>query len=328
MSRKLNSMRLSIGVALAVLLSACAPATPTAAPTAAPTVVPAAAPTAEPTPMPIVLTDGLGHEVTLAAPPQRIVSLAPSNTEILFAIGADGQVVGRDDFSDYPPKVANVTSIGSVYGDLNAEAIVALKPALVLAAEINSPEQIQTLKDLGLTAYWLANPKDFDSLYENIAIVGQLTGHEEEAAALVESLKARVAAVQEQVKNATTKPLVFYEIDGSDPTKPWTTGPGTFMDAMITMAGGRNVGAVLTEPFAQFSSEELVKQDPDIIVLGDTLFGVPVESVGQRAGWDAIAAVKNGAVYPFDDNLASRPGPRLVDGLEELAGLLHPELFK
>ncbi len=337
MSRRPNSIRWPLGIVLAMLLSACAPAaTPTALPTvpttvastATPTLAPTSTPTAEPLPTPIVLTDGLDRRVTLAALPQRIISLAPSNTEILFAIGAPKQVVGRDDFSDYPPEVAAVASIGSVYGELNAEAIVTLKPDLILAAEINSPEQIKTLEDLGLTVYWLANPTDFDGLYENLIIVGQLTGHEAEARELADNLKARVDAAVEKASGADIQPKVFYEIDGSDPTRPWTSGPGTFMDAMIRLAGGENVGAALSEPFAQISSEELVKQDPDIIVLGDTNFGVTVESIAQRAGWETITAVKNGAVYPFDDNLASRPGPRLVDGLEALAALLHPELFK
>jgi len=156
----------------------------------------------------------------------------------------------------------------------------------------------------------------------------QLTGHTAEAERLAESLKQRYAAVLDKVKGATTTPTVFYELDGTDPLKPWTTGPGTFMDTMITLAGGQNVGAVLQDSFAQISSEELVRQDPDIIVLGDTLYGVTIESVGERAGWEAITAVKNKAIYSFDDNLTSRPGPRLIDGLEQLAKLLHPELFK
>jgi iron complex transport system substrate-binding protein len=164
-------------------------------------------------------------------------------------------------------------------------------------------------------------------LYENLSLVGRLTGHEAEAAQLADALAARVAAVADAVKGATTRPKVFYEIDASDPTKPWTTGPGTFMDTFIALAGGENVGAALSDAYAQISSEALVSQNPDIILLGDAAYGVTAESVGQRAGWEDLAAVKAGQVYPFDDNLASRPGPRLVDGLEALAGILHPELF-
>jgi len=157
-------------------------------------------------------------------------------------------------------------------------------------------------------------------------LMGQLTGHEDEANALAESLSARVNAVTEAVATVTEKPTVFYEIDGTDTSKPWTTGPGTFMDTMITMAGGVNIGGVLSEQYAQISVEEIVLQNPDIIILGDTLYGVTIESIAERAGWADLTAVQENKIFAFDDNLASRPGPRLVDGLEELLKILHPEL--
>ncbi len=328
---------------LAVLLSACAPAaTPTAAPapTAAPKVEPTAAPTTapEPTVAPttaaapaaesITLIDGLQREVTLAQPAQRIISIAPSNTELLFAVGAGSQLIGRDDLSDFPAEAKAIENIGSAFGKLNTEAIVALKPDLILAAEINAPEQVKTLEDLGLTVYWLANPLDFAGLADNLKIVGQLTGRTAEAEKLSQSIMARYQAVIDKVATASDKPTVFYEIDATDPTKPYTTGPGTFIDKLIDLAGGVNIGRALQDQFAQISSEELLKADPDMIVLGDALYGVTPESLAQRAGWDKLSAVKNGAIYTFDDNLASRPGPRLIDGLEGFARLIHPELFK
>ena len=325
-------------IALAVLLSACAPsAVPSVAPTAAPapTSAPTTAPKVEPTAAPtkpadqsITLTDGLKREVKLAKPAQRIISIAPSNTEILFAIGAGAQLIGRDDLSDYPADAKAIETIGSAFGKLNTEAIVALKPDLILAAEINAPEQVKTLEDLGLTVYWLANPTDFDGLYANLKIVGTLTGHTAEADQLSQSIAARYKAVTEKVATSSKKPTVFYEIDATDPTKPYTTGPGTFIDKLIDLAGGHNIGQELKDQFAQISSEELVKVNPDIIVLGDSLYGVSPESVAQRAGWDKLSAVKNNAVYTFDDNLVSRPSPRLIDGLEAFAKLFHPELFK
>lgn len=326
-------------ISLVVLLSACAPAvTPTAAPAPAPTTapkveptptsVPTVAPTTAPADESITLTDGLQREVKLVQPAQRIISIAPSNTEILFAIGAGGQLVGRDDLSDYPEAAKQIETIGSAFGKLNTEAIVALKPDLILAAEINAPEQVKTLEDLGLTVYWLANPVDFAGLTANLKIVGALTGRAAEAEQLSKSIEARYNAVIEKVATSSKKPSVFYEIDATDPTKPYTTGPGTFIDKLIDLAGGYNIGQALTDQFAQISSEELVKIDPDIIVLGDSLYGVTPESIAQRAGWDALSAVKNGAVFTFDDNLVSRPGPRLIDGLEAFAKLFHPELFK
>jgi iron complex transport system substrate-binding protein len=331
-------------ITLAVLLSACAPsATPTAAPTSAPRIdpttapAPTTAPTVEPTATPaptkpadqaITLTDGLKREVKLAQPAQRVISIAPSNTELLFAIGAGSQLIGRDDLSDFPADAKSIENIGSAFGKLNTEAIVALKPDLILAAEINAPEQVKTLEDLGLTVYWLANPQDFDGLYANLKIVGTLTGHAAEADQLSKSIETRYKAVTEKVATSSKKPSVFYEIDATDPTKPYTTGPGTFIDKLIDLAGGHNIGQALKDQFAQISSEELIKVNPDIIVLGDSLYGVTPESIAQRAGWDKLSAVKNKAVYTFDDNLVSRPGPRLIDGLEAFAKLFHPELFK
>ena len=307
----------SLILALGVLLGACAqPATQPPAPTAMPTAAP------------LAFTDGLGRAITLAALPQRVVSLGASNTEILFALGAGGQIVGRDDYSDYPAEAKNIASVGASYGNFSAEAIVAVKPDLVLMAEIYTADQVKALADLGLTVFWLANPTDFDGLYANLDMVGKLTGHSAEADQVIDSLKARVTAVDEKVKGASARPKVFYELDATDPLKPYTTGPGTFVDLLIVRAGGENVGAVLKDPYAQISSEEIVKQNPDIVVLGDGVYGVTIESVGQRAGWDAIAAVTNRQIFVFDDNLASRPGPRLVDGLEMLAKLIHPELFQ
>ena len=316
---------------LITLLVGCAPApqtTPEVDP--APTEVASteAAATEAPTEEAAALTftDGLGREVTLAAPAQRIVTLAPSLTEFVFAVGAGEQLVGRDDLSDFPAEASDIASIGSTFGDINTEAILALEPDLVLAAEINTPEQVQELESLGLTVYYLSNPLTYDELYEQVNLFGQLTGHEEEAAALAESLAARVEAVTSAIATAAEKPTVFYEIDGTDPAKPWTTGPGTFINTMITMAGGVNIGGVLSDAFAQISAEEIVAQDPDIIILGDVVYGVTIESVAERAGWADLTAVKEGSIFAFDDNLASRPGPRLVDGLEELLKILHPEL--
>ena len=322
---------ISLFILLALFAGACAPAAaptpvpPTAAPAAV--VAPTSAP-AQAAAQPIELTDGLGRVIKLAGPAQRIVSLAPSNTEIVFALGAGGQMVGRDGFSDFPPDAKQVPDIGNSLDKLNTEAIVAQKPDLVLAADINSADQVKTLENLGLTVYRVPNPKDFDGLYQNLAAVGQLTGHAAAAQVLTEDSKARVAAVIEKTKGVTTKPKVFYELDATDATKPFTPGPGTFVDMLITLAGGQNIGGALKGEWAQISSEERVAQNPDVILLGDAAYGISVESVGQRAGWADIAAIKANAVYTFDDNLVSRPGPRLVDGLETIAKLLHPELFK
>ncbi|RPI87257.1 MAG: cobalamin-binding protein [Chloroflexi bacterium] len=317
MMRKIKTGRVGLFLIAVIILAGCAPAA-----------APAAEETQEPTPLPtaetISLTDGLGRTVTLAEPAQRVISLAPSNTEILFAIGAGAQVVGRDEFSDYPVEAQDIPSVGGSFGEYNSEAIISLNPDLVLAAEINPPDLVETLEELGLTVYYLSNPLDMEGMYDNLNIVGSLTGRMEEAAALVASLKDRVAAVDQKISGVQEKPLVFYELDSTDPNAPYTAGPGTFVDLLIQRAGGENIGSQLEGAWAQISSEELLTQDPDIILLGDALFGVTVESVKARPGWEALTAVKTDQIFPFDDNLVSRPGPRLVEGLEKLAEVMHP----
>jgi iron complex transport system substrate-binding protein len=330
-----------VAISISLILSACTSAVSQSDP-ARSTLTPASqspssqssapiipSPTIEPDDSGSEFTDGLNRQVILPGPAKKIISLAPSNTEILFALGAGDQVIGRDAFSDYPEAAQSLADVGGGWGELNNELIVSLQPDLVLAAQINTAEQVKTLEDLGLTVYYLANPTDMEGLYANLQEVARLTGRETEAATLVENLKSRIAAVEGKISTATERPLVFYELDSTDVNAPYTSGPGTFIDLLISMAGGTNLGHSLTGEWVQVSVEELISQNPDFILLGDYVWGgVKPEDVIARPGWDAIAAVKNSQVYPFDDNLVSRPGPRLVDGLEELARLLHPELFK
>lgn len=308
----------SLLLALAVLLAACSPVEPPSSPQ----------PTAAPTPAPQTLTDGLGRQVTLPAAPVRIISLAPSNTELLFAVGAGSQVVGRDEFSDYPTEAKSLPSVGGSMGQYNYEAVASLKPDLVLAAEINTPEQVQALENLDLTVFYLANPADLDGLYANLELVGAVTGHSQEAASLVGSLRQRVSAVQASLEGTSERPLVYYELDATDPSRPYTLGPGTFIDQLVQQAGGLNAGAKLASSYGQLSLEEILAANPEIILLGDAAYGVTPEQVAARPGWSEIQAVKNGRVHAFDDNLVSRPTPRLIDGLETLARLIHPEAFK
>jgi len=292
---------------LTLVLGACAqPATPAATPTASP----------------IVMTDGLGRTVTLAAPAQRVISLAPSNTEILYAVGAGSQVVGRDNFSNYPPEALELPGLGDFMG-FSIEQIVALNPDLVLLAEIHPPELVKSLEDAGLTVFYLKNPLTMEEMYPMLITVGELTGHKAEAETLVTQLSVRVAAIQQKLANIEERPTVFYEIDGTDPSKPWTTGNGTFIDTLLEMAKAENVGRAMGSQYGQMSIEALLEADPDFILLGDANFGVTPEQVAARPGWGELTAVKEGRVLPFNDDLASRPGPRLVDGLEELARILH-----
>ncbi len=321
--------KLLFALLIVPLLSACGPtrtSTPIAVSTEPPaTAVPSA--TAVSTATSITFTDGLNRTVTLGGPAQRVVSLAPSNTEILFAIGAGAQVVGRDETSDYPAAALSLPTIGG-YSGFNLEAIVALHPDLVLAGGINTPELVASLEQLGLTVYFLPNPTTLEEMYTNLETVARLTGHESETAALVESLKTRVAAVDAKILPLSNAPTVYYELDATDPTKPYTAGPGSFVDLLIARAGGKNVGAKLQGQWVQISLEQLVVSNPAIIILGDAAYGETPEKVAARPGWGTLTAIQTGQVFPFDDNLVSRPGPRLVDGLEALAKLLHPGVFK
>jgi len=314
MSRKLFFVLLT----LAFLLVACSPAS---TPQPAPLVTEVA------TSAPITLSDGLGRTVTLNGPAQRIVSLAPSNTEILFAVGAGTQVAGRDEASDYPDEALSLPTVGGWSG-FSTESIVALQPDLVLAGGINTPELVASLESLGLRVYFLPNPATIEEMYANLETVGLLTDHEAETAALVEALKVRVAAVDEKIATVTERPSVYYELDATDPTKPYTAGPGSFVDLLIQRAGGANVGAQLQSQWVQISLEELLILDPDMILLGDALYGETPEKVAARPGWEVLSAVQDGRIYPFDDTLVSRPGPRLVDALEAMARFLHPGLFE
>jgi iron complex transport system substrate-binding protein len=198
---------------------------------------------------------------------------------------------------------------------------------LVLAGEIFSADAINELRDLGLTVFWQANPKDFDGLYENIRVIAILTGKEGEAENMILSLQNRVASLEERLEAAEVVPLVFYELDASDPANPWTTGSGTFISYIINKAKGQNLGDVLDGDWVQISSEELVVQNPEYILLADGLYGITPESVADRAGWDKISAVVEGNLLIFDPFILSVPGPRLVDGFEAVAKMIHPELF-
>jgi iron complex transport system substrate-binding protein len=316
---------------LSLLLAACAPATAPLTSPVVPTESSFATDQGETEPPAgelLVIQDDRGVEIILNGPALRIVTLGASIVEGLFAIGAGSQVVGREEYSVYPVEALDVPSIGSLFGSLPVETILALQPDLVIAPEIISNEQIEALENLQLTVYFQKNPKDFPGLYANLLVLGRLTGRDGEAQALVADLTARVAAVERALAGIETRPRVFYELDATDPQNPFTAGVGTFIDMLIRMSGGENVGSVLMGEYAQISSEEIIVQDPEIILLGDAEYGITVESVAGRPGWDVIQAVQNGQIHPFDPYLVSVPGPRLVDGFETMARLIHPERFE
>jgi iron complex transport system substrate-binding protein len=276
---------------------------------------------------PISVVDGLDKEVQLDAPAGTIVSLSPPITEMLFAIGAGLQVVARDSFSDYPAEALELTDIGGGFSEYDLETIVALDPELVIAGSIQTPELVQSLEELGLTVFYLANPVDLEGMLDAIRVLGKISGHNSEAEELTSALAARIQAVDEALVDASSV-SVFYELDATDPSKPYTPGPGSFYSHLIARAGGMNIGDMLDTEWAQAGLEFILVSDPQFILLGDAMWGTTPESVAKRPGWESLTAVREGRVLPFDDNLLARIGPRQVEGLEALAKILHPEVFE
>jgi iron complex transport system substrate-binding protein len=270
-------------------------------------------------------TDDMGRGVSIEEVPQRIVCFGPSITEIAFALGLGERVVGVDDFSDYPAEAQDLPKVGSAFAP-SIESLVALEPDLVLTLE--HEEFNSELEALGIT-HLILDPKDIDNILTNIELVGAVTDTVDEAAALVESLEERIADVQDRVAGGDLL-SVFYIVDATDPTLPWTAGPGSFIDALITMAGGENVAHDAPYAWPQFSIEEVVSADPDVIIVQTMLGGIPtitIEDLQAHPIWGEMSAVKQGRVYLVDGDLVSRSGPRIVDGLEALAEAIHPELF-
>jgi iron complex transport system substrate-binding protein len=327
-----NIRNFSILFAFVLLLSACETRTfqdPTspAALEPAETVFPAV-PSAESPAEPIFAVDDLGAEIVLDGPAQKIISISPSLTEILYGIGAGDRLIGRDSNSTFPEAALSAADLGGMWDGIPVEDILALEPDLILAGEIFAEEAILELRELGLVVFWQENPNDFEELFENIREIALLVGTEDTAEDLINSLSERVAALDEKLAGVDDLPLVFYELDASDPANPYTPGADTFISIIISRAKGVNLGDSLEGEWVQVSSEELLAQNPDVILLADALYGISPDDVAQRPGWTEIKAVEAGEIYPFDPFILSVPGPRLVDGFEQVAEILHPEVFE
>ncbi|HXY09923.1 MAG TPA: ABC transporter substrate-binding protein [Terriglobales bacterium] len=271
------------------------------------------------------ITDDLGRTFHFDAPPRRIVSLAPAYTETLFALGAGDRVVGVDDYSDYPPEAASRAKVGGGH-HANLESIVALEPDLVVA--LVEEEDVDALAARGIPAIRIL-PSDFDGVFQSILSLGKVTGTGPCAQEIVTDMKARIARVEMRVQGLR-RPRVFLELDGTDPARPFTSGPRSFIGAMVQTAGGSNIAHEIRTPSGQMSLEAIVAEDPQIIVLMDSSSPINPQSredVLRRPGWSGISAVRNRAVVSVDSALFSRPSPRLVEGIEWLAHLLHPEAF-
>ena len=268
--------------------------------------------------------DDQNREVTLEGIPARIVSHVPSITETLFALSLGDSVVGVSDYCNFPEEAAEKSSVGGYYTP-SIEMITALDPDLVLTD--GYAEDIFQLEGMGIP-YIVLDPKDIDGITGNIRLLGEVTETQDKANELIKGMEERIDAVVTAVKGAAST-RVFYVFDASDPTKPWTAGPGSFMDTLINLCGGENVAAEAQGPWIQLSMEELIDSDPEIIVV-DSMHGTATMSPSEIKSltiWESITAVREDRISIIDGDLVNRHGPRIVDGLEELARIIHPELF-
>ena len=278
-----------------------------------------------PTPPPstaISVVDDAGRTVELPRAAHRIVSLSPSNTELVFAAGAGNLVVGVDDYSDFPTEAKSIEKVGG-FAKTNIEKVVSLAPDLVLATNIHEKAVMPELEARGLKVV-LVQPKNVAAVLDSIKLVGKLTGHDRVAGDLASTLQTRLDAITSKLKSAKSTPRVYFELD----VKMFTGGPGSFVDDMIARAGGQNIAGDAKTQWPQLSPETIVLKDPEVIIVVDMGNINPVENVKARPGWQVISALKSGRVVKMNGDLTNRPGPRVVDGLEEMARLLQPELFR
>ena len=330
---KFRKLLIVLGLA-ALIVAGCAPkptptptpVSPTATltsvpPTATPTPVPPT-PTPMPAPYPMTITDMAGREVTIEVEPQAIVSLASSNTEILYALGLGDKVVGVTEFCNYPPEVTAKPKVGG-FADVDTEKVVEVGPDLILVANIHAAEVVPALEKLGLTVV-VIDPPDIAGVLEGIKLVGKMTSQEKEAEALTAEMQERINLVAKSVEGRE-RSRVFWEISSD----LWTAGPGSFINDLIVRAGGENIAAEAEAPWAQLSNEAIIAADPEVIFLADHPFGETAETVAARPGWDKISAVVNDCVVEIKDtDIFSRPGPRVVDALEMAAKALHCDAFE
>jgi iron complex transport system substrate-binding protein len=279
------------------------------------------APEAAATAYPMTLRDQTGAEVVLRARPTRIVSTAPSNTELLFAIGAGDRVTGVTSQCDYPPEARTRETVGDVR--ISLEKVASLRPDLVVAVADLQPDLIQRMRASGLPVLAL-DPYTWPRLFEAIELLGEAT----DARAGAAQVAAKLKATRDRVERATAglteaqRPKVFIEINDSPLMTP---GPNTFISRLVTEAGGRDIATDAKAEWSTFNPEVVVARNPDVII---TTVPAGVGPIKRRQGWSSVNAVKEDRVYDIDPDIVSRAGPRLADGLMQMLRLLHPDIAR
>ena len=264
----------------------------------------------------VTVTDMAGREIALDAPATKVVALTASDCEILAALGAEDTLVGRGEYCDYPESVLEVPAVQSG-ADTNLEQIIALEPQVVVMAKMaQTEEQVAALEKAGIRVV-VSDAQDIEGVYTAIRLIGALVGRNDEAEAMVADMQSAFADIA--AKSENTGKTVYFEVSPLQ-WGLWTAGNGTFMDELATMCGLTNAFADV-EGWAEISEEQVLERDPDYIVTISMYYGegpTPVEEIKSRAGWDALKAVQNDAIFNADSNEVSRPGPRLKDAAEAL----------
>ncbi|MBB6018203.1 ABC transporter substrate-binding protein [Deinococcus radiopugnans] len=268
---------------------------------------------------PLTVTDDLGRKVTLKSEPKRIIAMLPSHTETLIAIGAGDKLIATDVYSNYPKAVTDrLPKVGSGFQP-DLEAIVALKPDLVLADESTGSRLTEKLAAAGLTVYG-GTAQTYNEVFEKIAVLGKLTNHETGALNLITKMRTELNTLQASVAKLP-KVSTYYEID---PT-PYSVGPNSFIGALISRAGGQTIVPAALGDFPKLDPELIVQANPQVMV------GLPLAEAAKRPGWAGLKAVQGGKVFkptPEEDDALSRPGPRLPAALRALIRFIHPEAVK
>ena len=273
---------------------------------------------------PYTVVDDRGIEVTFNEVPETIVSLQPSNTEILYELGVGEQIVGATDYDTYPEAAQKIERI-STSTVINAERIVELNPDVVVAYTIGDESQITQLEDAGLKVFVIASATSFDDVYTDIIQLSEVMGIEEKGEEVVAGIKAQIAAVQEKTDTVGTKKKVYYEV--SPAPDIWTTGNNTFQQEIMNAAGVENTFADQNS-WLSVTEEDVITRNPEVIITPATYMENAVDEILGRAGWDKIKAVSDKAVVLVDGDVMSRPGPRIGQAVEIMAEAVYPELFK
>lgn len=270
----------------------------------------------------LVIVDDYGRNIAITNNPERIISISPSTTEILFKVGVGDKIVGVDEYSNYPEEANNIETIGS-YLLPNLEKIISLDPDLLFVSDITSSDVIATIEDKDLTVIVLA-PQTINEIINDIRLVGEIFNKIDEANNIADELKERINSIITITSDRSLiRPNVYIEY-----FPYWTYGPGSFGNDLIIMAGGKNIAATTTAAYAQITNEFLLVTNPEIILLTvGPMASTTAEELTNRTGWDSTDAIKNGNIYTIDEDIISRPGPRIIDALEQLAEIFHPKLF-